>query len=142
MKRNNSLVQNDETTPSTPLHPWARLQLKRIDPSGSASILRPGVTCQVPIKTWADRCKTPPTPKTPTVQQLAKDIERVERQIYHDLDHLTLILKSPRPPPASPPAPASSTSLPLPDSTTAVPLLVSLNTNPIIRSNHINSYEL
>lgn len=79
---------NSSPSSSTPtelaLSPWARMQLALIDP--------------VSDKTIVSNVALKPTPVSPqpmtntTIQQLSADIDLVERQIFDDLDDLTLTL--------------------------------------------------
>ena len=68
------------------LSPWARMQLALIDPLVSVSSLN-GLSPPTLIK-------SPEVVQTSSIQQLSADIDLVERQIFDDLDDLTLTLNN------------------------------------------------
>jgi hypothetical protein len=69
------------------LSPWARMQLALIDPLVPVSSLN-GLSPSPPIK-------SPEVVQTSSsIQQLSADIDLVERQIFDDLDDLTLTLNN------------------------------------------------
>jgi hypothetical protein len=79
------------------LSPWARMQLALIDPAVVSASLN-GLSVPPPPTT---RPPTPPAaPKSDvavlqsSIQQLSADIDQVERQIFDDLDDLTLTLNN------------------------------------------------
>jgi hypothetical protein len=72
------------------LSPWARMQLALIDPLVSVSSLN-GLSPSPPTP-----IKSPEVVQTSSssIQQLSADIDLVERQIFDDLDDLTLTLNN------------------------------------------------
>ena len=64
------------------LSPWARMQLALIDPASASS----------PGERFNGQLPSAASPDLTSIQQLSADIDLVERQIFDDLDDLTLTL--------------------------------------------------
>ncbi|KAI9557698.1 hypothetical protein GHT06_017527 [Daphnia sinensis] len=86
-KRAASSASLMETGPAVELSPWARVQLALIDPSLAVSVN--GVTSPGPSSATG-----PAKASSSSIQQLSADIDLVERQIFDDLDDMTLTLNN------------------------------------------------